>query len=101
MNEVKLKVNSQGRGAFVIEEQSNEIAKMEVAIDGANLVVYHTEVASSHRGKGISAILLSAMAEYARAHALKVIALCPYVLAQFKKNPETYSDIWNRDWKGK
>lgn len=101
MNEIQLKLNNQGRGAFVMEEDGAQIAQMQVAIEGGNLIVYHTEVALSHRGKGISEKLLSAMVEYARQHTLKVIALCPYVLARFKKNPERYDDVWNRHWKEK
>jgi predicted GNAT family acetyltransferase len=42
--------------------------------------------------------LLNHMVEYAREHKLKVIPLCPYVLAQFKRHPEKYVDLWNKDW---
>jgi len=101
MNEVQLKLNNQGRGAFVLEEDSAQIAEMKVAIESGNLIVYHTEVELSHRGKGVSEKLLSFMVDYARQHALKVIALCPYVLARFKKDPERYADIWNQHWKEK
>jgi uncharacterized protein len=42
--------------------------------------------------------LLSTMVDYAREHKLKVIALCPYVHAQFERHPDKYSDIWNKNW---
>jgi len=38
------------------------------------------------------------MVDYARSYNLKVIALCPFVSAQFKKHPEQYADIWNQNW---
>ena len=38
------------------------------------------------------------MVEYVRANKLKVIALCPFVNAQFKRHPEQYADIWNQNW---
>ncbi|HET8752851.1 MAG TPA: N-acetyltransferase, partial [Salinimicrobium sp.] len=33
---------------------------------------------------------------YARNNDLKVIPLCPYVYAQFKKHPDEFSDIWKK-----
>jgi len=40
------------------------------------------------------------MVTYAREKGLKVIPLCPYVSAQFKRHPDTYADVWNKDWHG-
>jgi len=98
MEEIKLKLNGQGRGAFVIEEGVDKIAEMDVGIAGNNLTVYHTEVAEKLKGKGVAGQLLSKMVEYAREQQLKVIPLCTYVLAQFKRHPEQYQDIWNQNW---
>jgi predicted GNAT family acetyltransferase len=53
------------------------------------------------KGQGVAGQLLSAMVAYARANTLKVIALCPYVTAQFKRHPEEYGDVWKKDWHGK
>jgi predicted GNAT family acetyltransferase len=36
------------------------------------------------------------MVDHARKNGLKVIALCPFVHAQFKRHPEQYEDIWNK-----
>jgi predicted GNAT family acetyltransferase len=97
-DEIELKLESNGTGAFVIEEAGARIAEMKIGIAGDNLTVYHTEVSEKLKGKGIAAKLLSAMVAYAREHHLKVIALCPYVSAQFKRHPEQYADIWYQDW---
>ena len=29
---------------------------------------------------------------------LIIFALCPYVLAQFKRHPGQYGDIWGKEW---
>ena len=98
MKDIEFKLDDNGKGAFVIEEGTQRVAEMEVAINNGNLTVYHTEVAEALKGQGVASKLLSAMTTYARQHKLKVIPLCPYVLAQFKRHPEQYEDIWNRTW---
>lgn len=98
MNEIQLKINASGRGAFFIEKEGKRIAEMEILVKDSNLTVFHTEVDEVLKGKGIAATLLSAMTAYATEHKLKVIPLCPYVLAQFKRHPESYADIWNKSW---
>jgi predicted GNAT family acetyltransferase len=37
------------------------------------------------------------MVEHARKNKLKVIPLCTYVHVQFKRHPDEYADVWNRD----
>jgi predicted GNAT family acetyltransferase len=97
MDEVKLNVDEKGAGAFYVVEGAEQVAEMAISISGGNLIVYHTEVSEKFEGKGLAKKLLGTMVDYAKSHELKVIALCPYVHAQFKRHPELYSDIWNRD----
>src|SRR6267142_6256704 len=98
MEEIQLKLDDSGKGAFVIEQDGERLAEMAIAVDQQNLTVYHTEVSEKLKGQGIASKLLSTMVDYAREHQLKVIPLCPYVSAQFKRHPEQYNDIWNKDW---
>ncbi len=98
MHDIQLKLNNNGRGAFVIEEGVEKLAEMVIAIAGDNLTVFHTQVDDKLKGQGIASELLSTMVQYARTHNKKVIALCPYVSAQFKRHPEQYADIWNQTW---
>lgn len=94
MDEVLLNLNEKGHGHFYINENDQQVAEMKIGISGNDLTVYHTEVLPKAEGKGLAKILLSAMVDYARKNELKVIALCPYVFAQFKRHPEEYGDIW-------
>ena len=87
------------RGKFFMEENNEEVAEMEIGLRNGNMTVYHTEVADHLQGKGVARELLNAMVAYARENNLKVIALCPYVYAQFLRHSDEYSDIWNKDWK--
>lgn len=98
MNDIQLKLESNGRGAFVIEDGNDRIAEMAFAIADGNMTVFHTEVAEKLKGQGVATKLLSTMVQYVRDKKLKVIPLCPYVLAQFKRRPEEYQDIWNQNW---
>ena len=97
MEEVKLKLDENGRGRFYMLDGEEQIAEMEVSISGNNLTVYHTEVLPKAEGKGLAKKLLTTMVDHARKNALKVIPLCPYVNAQFKRHPEEYVDVWNKN----
>ena len=94
MNDPELVLNQLNRGAFLLEEDGEKLAEMVVTVDDENLIVYHTEVNPKAEGKGLAKILLNAMVNYARKKQLKVIPLCPYVHAQFKRHPEEFEDVW-------
>jgi uncharacterized protein len=96
MEGVKLEFNENGRGKFLIMEGEEQLGEMEINIKGENLTVYHTEVSPKAEGKGLAKKLLATMVDHARKNALKVIPLCPFVHAQFKRHPEEYADIWNK-----
>jgi len=96
MSEIKLKLNEKGRGGFYIFEGEEQLGEMEISVSGDDLIVYHTEVDPKAEGKGLAKQMLATMADYARKNNLKVIPLCPYVHAQFKRHPQEYADIWNK-----
>ena len=97
MNEPELVLNDLGRGAFLLKENGEKLAEMVVAIDEENLFVYHTEVDPKAEGKGLAKILLNTMVEHVRAKKIKVIPLCPYVHAQFRRHPKEFEDVWDGD----
>lgn len=98
MNEVELRLNSNGQGAFVIEEGGEVVAEMEITINKNDLVARHTEVSKHLKGQGVGAKLLATMVQYAKDHQLKVVPLCPFVNLQFRRHPEQYNDVWNKNW---
>lgn len=83
-----------GRGEIQLWLEDQKVGFMEIAVSGERLTVYHTEVNPEHGGKGFARLLLGKLVSHARENALKVAPLCPYVHAQFKKNPDEYADIW-------
>lgn len=97
MDAIKLNVNEKGHGAFLMMNGDTQLGEMVVGISAGNLTVYHTEVATSAEGKGFAKKMLVAMVDYARKNGLKVIPLCPYVHAQFKRHPQEYADLWNEN----
>lgn len=96
MEEIKLDLNTKGHGHFNILDNKKLLGKMEIGISGNDLTVYHTEVLPEAEGKGLAKKLLKAMVDYARKNNLKVIPLCPYVFAQFKRHSDEYSDVWKK-----
>jgi len=98
MKEIQLQLNDAGHGAFVIEDGEERLAEMAIGISGENMTVYHTEVSDKLKGQGVASQLLARMVDYVRENKLKVIPLCPFVLAQFNRHPEKYEDIWNKRW---
>lgn len=83
-------------GVFVIEENDRRVAEMEIGISGNEMRVYHTEVDDSLQGKGVARELLDRAVEYARQEGKLIVPLCPYVLAQFKRHPDEFADVWKK-----
>jgi len=97
MIEVRLQVNEHGQGAFYAMDGGKQIGEMVIGIRNSFLTVYHTEVSDEAEGKGVAKQLLNVMVEHARQNNLKVIPLCPYVHLQFRKHPNEYADVWERE----
>jgi len=95
--EIKFERNERNHQAFDLYENGEKKGEMEVGIHNNLLTVYHTEVFAGGEGKGWAKLLLDAMIAHARENNLKVVPLCPYVLAQFKRHPELYEDVWSKD----
>ena len=96
MEDVQIKLDDNNEGQFYIEEGKKKVAEMEVSASTTSLTVYHTEVSPEKEGKGLAKKLLDAAVDYARKNNLKVIALCPFVSAQFKRHPDQYADVLSK-----
>src|ERR1700722_18048521 len=86
--------NEKGNGEFKARENDEIIGVMRAHISGKIITVLHTEVDHAHEGKGIAHKLMDKMLTYARETQLYVVPLCPFVLAEIRKNPALYKDVW-------
>ena len=61
---------------------------MTFNITGASMIIIdHTEVDDSLRGKGVGRMLLDRIVVRAREKGWKILPLCPFAKSQFDKDP--------------
>ncbi|AWH85672.1 N-acetyltransferase [Flavobacterium album] len=94
MTEIRLELDEKKHGGFNLYEEGSKIGEMVISLATDRITVYHTGIEPVAEGKGYAKLLLEEMVKYSRENNLKVIALCPYVHAQFKRHPDTYADVW-------
>ena len=80
------------RGAFVWQVGDARLAEMTYTVAGSRVIIDHTHVDDSLRGKGVSGKLVAAAVQWARAENARLLPLCPYARSVFDKTPE-YSDV--------
>lgn len=85
------------RGEIQLFSNDKKAGKMDISVIKGKLTVYHTEVDDEYAGNGFAKLLLNQLVSYARENDLKIVPLCPYVHAQFKRNPEEYSGVWFKE----
>ena len=56
------------------------------------IIIDHTEVPDAFRGQGVGARLVARAVEDARAAGKKIIPLCPFANAQFRRHKE-WADV--------
>ncbi len=83
-----------------LELVNNTTAKQfELNVDGGMAIIeykqtatkiflLHTEVPPQLEGKGVGTAIIEKTLEYIEAHHLKLVPLCPFVLAYLKRHPE-------------
>ncbi len=87
-------VDNGKRGAFYIEEADQMVAEMTYVYSGEDkIIIDHTEVDDSLKGQGVGHRLIDAAVEFMRKNNLKVIPLCPFANAVFKKKQDQYADV--------
>lgn len=81
------------KGRFFYEVDGIQKAEMTYSQAGTDkIIIDHTEVDESLKGQGIGYKLVDASVRYAREKQLKILPLCPFVAAVFKKKSD-YSDV--------
>lgn len=84
-------------GEVQLFSDDRKVGKMDISVADHKLTVYHTEVDEEYSGRGFAKLLLEKLVSYARENDLKIVPLCPYVFAQFKRHPEEYHDVWFKE----
>jgi predicted GNAT family acetyltransferase len=76
-------------GAFYIEEDGERLAEMDYKKEKDRIIIQHTEVDESLRGKNVGFLLVERGVEYARKTNLKIVPLCVFA----KKIMDTHKEF--------
>ena len=81
------------KGMFFVENDGNILAEMVYSMPTpSKMIIEHTEVSDELKGQSVGYQLVRTAVEYARTHDIKIVPLCPFANAVFKKKPE-YADV--------
>ncbi len=84
------------KGRYFVRSPSGDEAEMTFTrIGEQQIIIDHTEVPDAFRGQGIGLRLVTRAVEEARAAGKKIIPLCPFANAQFRRHPE-WADVLKR-----
>lgn len=92
----ELVAQKQGNGYLLTSAKGiiGEITYSLVDVD--TWVIDHTFVDPAYRGRHLGRQLLGFVVEEAREKGRKIIPSCSYALAEFKRNPDAYADVWEK-----
>ena len=81
------------KGMFFVEQDGNILAEMVYTQPAPDkMIIEHTEVSDLLRGQKVGNQLVETVVDYARKHGIRIIPLCPFANAVFKKTP-AYKDV--------
>ncbi|EBV3600103.1 N-acetyltransferase [Salmonella enterica subsp. enterica serovar Virchow] len=94
MADVDIKLEEAGtRGRYWAVAPDGSEAEMTYSKVGDNtIIIDHTLVPDAFRGQGVGLQLVQRGVDDARAAGKKIIPLCPFAAAQFKRHPE-WADV--------
>ena len=91
MSEIRREIG-ETKGRYVYAADGAE-AELTYSIASPHLIIAdHTGVPDAFRGQGIGLKLAERLIADARAEGVKIIALCPFVKAQYRRHPD-WSDV--------
>lgn len=83
------------RGAYRVAG-GDAVAEMTYSVAGTQrIIIDHTEVPDAFRGQGVGKALVERAVADARTEGRKVLPLCPFAAAQFRRNPD-WADVLDR-----
>ena len=81
------------KGSFYIEIEHARVGEMTYVWAGMDkIIIDHTEVGESLKGKGAGKIFLTEAVNFARIKGIKILPLCPFAKSLFDKIPE-FNDV--------
>lgn len=84
---------SETKGRTYFEQNGETLAEMTFSKAGSRLLIIdHTEVDESLKGKGVGRQLLNKVVEIVRERGIKVLPLCPFAKSVFQKD-ESIRDV--------
>ena len=84
------------KGRYYLRSPAGDVAEMTFTKIGEHqLIIDHTDVPDAFRGQGAGLRLVTRAVDDARAAGKKIIPLCPFANAQFRKHPE-WADVLKR-----
>lgn len=80
-------------GMFYIETDGNISAQMTYTLVGSDrIVINHTDVSETHKGKGVGKQLVTKAVEFARKKGIKIVPLCSFTQKVLSTTPE-FKDV--------
>ena len=94
---MKIKRQEHGKnGAFFIEEEGEWVAEMTYVREGTRkIVINHTAVSKTLKGKGIGKALVDAAVKFARGKNLLIKPVCSFA-KKVLESSEEYEDVLTR-----
>ena len=88
--------DSGSKGRYFLRSPEGAVAEMTFSKVGDSMIIIdHTEVPDAFRGQGAGLRLVTRAVEDMRAAGKKIIPLCPFANAQFRRHPE-WADVLER-----
>jgi predicted GNAT family acetyltransferase len=89
---IRLEENG-SKGRYVVSGPGGAEAEMTFTRVGEHqLIIDHTGVPDAFRGQGVGLRLVTRAVEDARAASRRIVPLCPFAAAQFRRHPE-WADV--------
>ena len=79
-------------GAFYIEENGESVAELTYTLEKGKMVIQHTEVDESLRGKNVGYDLVERAVEFARESNLKIVPVCRFAKKVLEKHA-SFQDV--------
>lgn len=77
------------KGRYTYTAVGAPTAEMTYSVAGDHLIIIdHTEVPDAYRGQGVGVALVERAVQDMRVAGKKIMPLCPFAAAQFRKHPD-------------